>query len=544
VGESREGTDVASAYEQTAPVAVGLVGDVGAGAGVFQDYDMVVSLSQRLINDQLAKLVAAGALPSALYLSQDVDENNDFVYTRAGSEAELDKDLPYVAASFTPQIDIPATGSTLNLVLAFRSGTASFWTGAGPGARQTIADMSGWRYACTVSLDLATIDAGALGQEPEFIRDQLQAFTSAMFDVSRLFLDLESTDTLRFDAQASSAPGADDRAFQWFEQFMQFYLADLVRDHNPFVLGYPVTAAPSTPAQEGVPDLLQPSGTTYTLYHEPSDPGLSSLNYVLVPRGGHQSIAGAPPALETNWLAQAGADAMAVYSRGVLTEPMLIAPVFTSMSQGVYQQISGSIGVGPGNDYGAARQEQDGALMFTISDVEGGDDRYVNRMRVAFGADGGGLDYAGVIWVYKHVSKDDFFCTAEASSEAEVQWAGHVALTISGGGVSVAPSFQITGSNHNSNTNSCAEAFSWIGRILGGILDTFTFWTDGGFLSNTFADAFSVSAPGIGDIDVALGAVGSAAQSAIVLPAAGALTPAQVAIDHDGNVDIVMNYGG
>jgi hypothetical protein len=536
---------VASVYEQTAPTAVGVVGDVGAGAGVFQDYDMVVSLSQRLINDQLAKLAAAGALPSALYLSQDVDDRNNFVYTRAGSEADLDKDLPYVAASFMPQIDIPVTGSTLNLVLAFTSGTASFWTGAGPGARQTIADMAGWRYACTVSLDLATMDAGALGQEPEFIREQLQAFTSAMFDVSRLFLDLESTDTLRFDAQASSAPGADDRAFQWFEQFMQFYLADLVRDHNPFVLGYPVTAAPSTPAsQDGVPDLLQPSGTTYTLYHGPGDPELSSLNYVLVTRGGHQTIAGTPPALQTNWLAQTGSDAMAVYSRAVLTEPLLVAPVFTSIRQGVFQQISGNIGVGPGNDYGAARQEQDGALMFTISEVRGGDDQYVNEMRVAFGADGGGLDFAGDIAVYKHVSKDDFFCTAEASSAAWVQWAGHVALTVSGGAVAVAPTFQIVGSNHQSNTNQCADAFSWIGRILGGILDTFTGWTDGGYLSNTFADAFSVSAPGIGDIEVALGALGSAAQSAIVLPAAGSLTPAQVEIDHDGNVEIVMSYGG
>src|SRR5688500_8210120 len=194
---------------------------------------MVVSLPQWLINDQLARLAAAGVLVTALYLSQDVDADGNFVYARVESEAELDKDLPYIAASYVPRIEIQATGETLNLVLAFSAGTASLWSGAGPGARPMIADMAGWRDACAVSLDLATIDRDALGREPEFIRAQLQAFASANFDVSRLFLDLNATETLRFDPQASRAPGADDGAFRLFEEFMQFYLVDLVREHNP-----------------------------------------------------------------------------------------------------------------------------------------------------------------------------------------------------------------------------------------------------------------------------------------------------------------------
>ena len=518
-------------------------------ARVFDDYDMVVAVPQRVINDQLARLQASGAIPGRLVLVQHADGQGNFTYEALQSPDRIPRGpdgtptLACIDAAVRPRIAIPASGTLVTLVLDFLSGTAWLGGGFGPLAGVRQYDVAGWSYGVAVTLDLAEVARENVGHVPAGVQAQLGAFMDDMFRVDHLFLDLDAADLLRFDPAATGTGPAGDDGNRQLAAFMQFYLRDVARGGNPFILGYAATTTVATrvPADRNVPDTLRPTGTTFTLYHDPANPDLSTVNNVLATRGGHGAIAGTPPNLTSNWFAPGEqCDAKVVYSHACLAEPLLVKPVFDQVRQGVYQQVSQHVSVGPGNDYGAARQPTGNGWHFAISGVAGGDDQYINAIDVGCG--GAQLSFSGSVHAYKEVSQNNFFCTAHAWASGDAGWGGTITLGASGGALTAGGSFATTRSTSDSGQNSCADAFSWIGKILGGVLDVFTGWADGGFFSNLFSNAFSVSIPGIGDLNVVLGNLSSSAGSVVVLPAGGVFDFTSPAIDAAGNVSLELTY--
>lgn len=519
------------------------------GQQVFNDFDIVVAISQKTINEQLQKLVSLGTIKPHLTLVQTTQGKN-FKYLTSASQ--IPANSAYIDADVVPQIDIHANGTQLTFILAFKSGKAVFWMGGpGPLAELTPFNVAGWRYSFTVTLDLTAVTANdaAKGQVvPDAVRRTLQDFQSRMFQVSSLFLDFASSDLLRFDPAKTTA-GANNQALSALSQFMEFYFKTVVAGQNPYILGYSANPTANSRLPDGmknVPDILRPAGATFTLYHEPGNPDLSSLNFVLVTKGGHGRIPGSPPNLSVNFLKEArSSEAAIVYSGTCLVQPVLIEPVFQQIRDTVYRGIAGHISVGPGNDYMAARSPTGYGWNFNISNVPNGDDQYVNQFSVSVINMGqsAALPMNGKVHVYKEVSKNAFFCTARGWASSDIAWSGFISLTVDGAGLKVAHNFRTDHNSTNHDTNKCADAFSWIGRIVGGALDVFTGFGDKFFFSNLISNAFSVGAPGIGNVSVALGGLSSAIQSSIMLPAGDTFVyhnpPSS---DPAGNLAIPLTY--
>lgn len=545
---------IEQAAETARDAAAQAAGQAGASvpapnARVFDDYDMVVAVPQRVINDQLARLQASGAIPGRLVLVQHADGQGNFTYEALQSPDQIPRGpdgtptLACIDAAVRPRIAIPASGTLVTLVLDFLSGTAWLGGGFGPLAGVRQYDVAGWSYGVAVTLDLAEVARENVGHVPASVQAQLGAFMDDMFRVDHLFLDLDAADLLRFDPAATGTGPAGDDGNRQLAAFMQFYLRDVARGGNPFILGYAATTTDATrvPADRNVPDTLRPTGTTFTLYHDPANPDLSTVNYVLATRGGHGRVGGTPANFTDPWFTAGDtADAKVVYSHACLAEPLLVHPVFDQVRQGVWSQVSQHVSVGEGNDYGAARQATGDGWRFVVSDVGGGDDQYTNVFTVSNG--GPRLSFAGNVHVYKEVSKDAFFCTARASAWGDAGWGGTLTLGVADGALTADSSFSPTQTSSDSSTNSCADAFSWMGTILGGVLDVFTGWADGGFFSHLFSDAFSVSIPGIGDLQVALRNVSASATNVVVLPAGGVFDVRNPAVDAAGNVSLELTY--
>jgi hypothetical protein len=515
---------------------------------VFNDYDMVVSISQRTINDQLRRLADQCVIPASLTLARQTDSNGEYVYTRVTPET-----VPYGAeflnGSFVPQIQITATGTLVTLVLNFVAGTAGLLSGVGPLARLQTFDMTGWSYGLAVSLDLAAVASDDIAQGkgvPDLVRSQLQNFTSRMFDVRRLFLDLESVDLLRFDPATSSAGGAGPAGLDALTLFMQFYLRDLLRSGNPFVLGYSVTTNDRTVLPDdlrGVPDLLRPVGTTFTLYHEPSNPDLSNINFVLATKGGHGAISGTPRPFPANWLMPEQVDKV-IYSHACLVEPLLIRPVFEQLRRTIARQIGSNIHIIQDNDYAVARSTTSYGFSFTISNVMAGDDQYTNRFTVvpSYMPGYASLTFQGDIEVYKKISKGALFCTAHGWAKGNVAWSGEISVTVANASLDTSHSFKTDGASHDSGTNSCADGMSWMGKITGGIVDVLSGFVHGLYFSNLFSQALSVGAPGIGDVSVAIRSLGPSVRGVIALPAGGLFEFDEPTIDAAGNLIVMLDY--
>jgi hypothetical protein len=148
---------------------------------------------------------------------------------------------------------------------------------------------------------------------PEHLQKQLTDFKDSMFTVNSLFLNFESTDLVAYDERNTKAPEDIDVRKQ-FILMMSNYLKYLVDSGtlsllcyslfitsfsidqcstfphplgNPFVLGHTVSVGDTTRFENGAPvtDILLPAGTTYTMYHDPNQSRLSTLNFCLVTKG-------------------------------------------------------------------------------------------------------------------------------------------------------------------------------------------------------------------------------------------------------------------
>ncbi len=525
-------------------------------AAIFDDFDMVVSVSLATLNDQLRKLTAKGVIPPRLLLTRHLAANNTWTYQQHpdGSAIPRDADgnptVELIDAAIVPQIAITSSGTDVTLVIGFEAGEAWLYGDAtGPLAQLTHHNAGGWTYAVGISLDLAAVKADDLGHGiavPSEVEAQLSGFLDQMFRIDHLFLDFDSVDLLDFDATKTVAPTGGEGA-KAFTEFMQFFLTSLVRNGNPFILGYSLATTDQTASTtaNSVPASLRPSGTTFSIFHDPSDPSRSSVNFVLVTDGGHRTIMGSPPNFSSNWFdPDDKSAAKLIYSSSCLEEPLLLRPVFEAVRDGVYKKLAGKVSVSKGNAYADALRWTATGPNFDIAKDWSGNDRFINQFEASYTSSASTLtiSFTGVVKAYKFVEKT-ILCKATASASGESHWSGTISVTASGdSGLQVSHNFETTSSTHDSDSNTCAKDMKFIGNVLGGVVDVFTLGLDGGFFGTTLGNALSVDIPGVGDLDVAMNHLAESVANVIVLPAGDVFDFSHPTSDVNGNLALDLTY--
>ncbi len=519
---------------------------------VFTDYDMVVAISQQTINDQLTHLTHMGIIQSALRITRDQDDDGNFLYKCLGPSDVIPPDVESIDAFALSQIDIQASGGTVHLELHFQSGTFTLWKGRGRAAKLAGTDMSGWVYSIAINMDLNAVKADDLLKNkkvPDSVLQQLTNFNTNMFDINHLFMDFESTDLIRFDPQSTQTGAAGDDAQSNLAEFMQFYLSDLIKSGNPYILGYSLTTNDATQyaKDQMVPDTLRPVSTTYNMFHETdaSKQGRNTLNFILGTKGGHGVVQGSPGVFDTNWLPSADSQACMAYSRSVLMEANLLKPFYDSFSKQIGDSIKDQITIAATPTYAEATKATATGYSFTISDVSSGSDQYVNTYTVDFSNSDGAvtLNFKGHLYFYKYVQNEP----SEAHASGTIDWSGTYTLSLDKTKAGdpqlvLTHSYKIDNQTSDSSMNTAAKALSWIGKIIGGVLDLFTAFQDHNYIGNALASLMSVSVPGIGDVSVALGSLGDSVGPAILLPAGQVFFFKSPSADPYGNLTMDLTY--
>lgn len=537
---------------------------------IFNDFDMVVSVTQKTINDQMTSLTKMGVIPSHLILIRTVDpKTGAFVYERLHCPDNMDQCpdvIPHdgngkptvecIDGIVGSQIDISESGTNVSFLLNFQSGTAYFRDFESPDLSLKKFDMAGWTYAIDITLDLAAIEANDIGnmlKVPDSIRNQLHNFMSEQFTVSHLFLNFDSVDLVRFDPTRTKTPGNEGPGQILFVDFMIRYLNFLKMTGNPYILGYSVTANNRTkiPADKNVPDSIKPVGTTFTLYHDPNHPNLSNLNFVLATKGGHGKISGSAGTFDTNWIRpNEQLDAKMIYSKSVLIEKFVLKPVFEQISSGIYKQIQGKVHVPPGNNYESARRATPTGYDFSISNVTAGDDRYVNDYSVTIqnGPAGAALLFKGHLYVYKKVTQSHacIFEDAWAEVTAKVDWSAKVSFSASKNKagqpiLNLTNSFTIDHSEFPRDQNGCAKTLTTFLGGFGLFVDALTGFQDKFFFTKLFDSVLDLH-PNVGNAAVALNSLPGAVQNVVILPAGQVFFFKDVAADPQGNLSLELSY--
>lgn len=417
--------------------------------------------------------------------------------------------------------------------------------------------MAGWICPIDVNLDLAALKKIDGANVPRIVQDQLAHFDPSMFSVNHLFMDFDSAN-LYADAAACSVNGQPDEIKQQFSEFMGDYLSIFTakgtaagKAANPFILGYVPTATSSASiADSKVPPLLRPIGTTFTVYHDPNHADLSNINFVLATRGGVDGIQASPGIFDSNWIGPSDqCDGKMIYSHKVLVEPLLLKPLYDTIKDDVYNAVSGKLSVSQNNSYDQGRSLSDGIFTFRISNIDTGDDQYVNTFQADLPARGAAPTIAitnGSIYIYKHVSKSEWPEDATAWANATTKWHGSISITASkdkSGNPTLLPqmSYTLDSQHTDHGENGEAKFLEIIGNILGGFLDSLVPF-DNNFFSNLFKSLLSIDVPDLGSPAQAMSNIGKSIDGALILPGGQTFFFKDPAIDQDANLSLLLTY--
>ncbi|MFY7669810.1 hypothetical protein ACOSP6_01850 [Tenacibaculum sp. MEBiC06402] len=521
---------------------------------IFNQFDMVVSMTEKTINDQLVHLLRDGTIHSSFILVQEV-QNNNYVYEVVNDASKIKPNCAYINANIMPQVDISTSGLNITFKLNMVSGKAAFWEGNGPLAHLKEYDINDWCYGIDVDMDLYKIAQDDIGKKikvPDLVKNQLENFTDNMFSVNSLLMDFESTDLLKFNPTHTNAGDSGDVGIQQMVLFMQFYLKWLIKSGNPYILGYSInqTNLSKVPQEDEVPAELKPVGTTYSMYEDPVNSDKSNLNFVLATKGGFGHISGSPGTFDTNWIgATEDINAKMIVSHADLVEALILKPLYNNLQKNVFEQIHGHINVGSGNSYDKAKSLSGSGIHLNMSNVNAGTDQYVNTLDVSFDNKTSSVDIniKGKIKLYKEVSKKMLTCTAKAHAGGTINWSGKITIesTKDANGnptLKISQSTNLDNVQHDSSKNDCAKTYEIIGKIIGTILDALTLGLDQGFFTKLFDDLMDLKIPNIGNIGQAFSNLSNSVRSTVLLPAGQVFYFKNPSIDNEGNFYLQLTY--
>ena len=527
---------------------------------IFQDYDMVVSITEKTLNDQLLHLLKIGVIHDKFTVVQNIVQSPTphYTYDVYENDTHLPSDKAYIDGEILPQVRIDESGTNITFILEFIGGSAQLWKGNGPLASLAkFDDINGWKYGVVMNMNLAeleNVDTQKGVKMPPDLKAQLSAFQNSMFTVNHLFMDFENTNLVRFDPSVTSVNGEGDEVMNAFVLLMVSYLKYIVANGNPYVLGYALSTGDDTRYDDKhkVPDDLKPVGTTYTMYKDPVHQELSNLNFVLATKGGNgpEGISGSPGVFDSNWIGvHEQCDAKMVYSHSRLIEAFILEPFYKQFKDKVYKHIKDNVTVSKGASYSAGKKKTTTGYAYTISNHTTGHDHYVNKYTADFINQPGKLriNLKGSVSVYVKKTKDMGICTAEAEASGAVGWSGTVDLISSKDAkgnptISIDHDFDVKSPRTSSSKNGCAKAWKIIGQILGAILSIFSMGITAPFFIKLFGDLLDTKIPGIGNLSLAMGSLGASVSTAVILPAGQVFFFKNVAGDAEGNLNLELTY--
>ncbi len=235
-------------------------------------FDLIYAITQETINKQLQLLAAESVLPDKwTYMRPNTDG-------KIGIDAELG--IPFVdmntgdASSRKVLITFPFVGGKIHYAIldpVTLQGTS------------TTADVTGWKLTLTINLSLAEIAAKLISEHkkiPALVKQQLTAFPEHFYDIQHLFLNFEDADLV--DSYHLIAPNNSDmndpNVIVQFKAIVQSLLETLQGTDNPFIFGYAINDKEQPKSNA---DFI-PTGTTYSVYPEPSHVKRSTINFLSV----------------------------------------------------------------------------------------------------------------------------------------------------------------------------------------------------------------------------------------------------------------------
>ncbi|QKJ30679.1 hypothetical protein HQ865_13250 [Mucilaginibacter mali] len=527
---------------------------------VFNDFDMVVSITEKTINDQLTHLLRMGTIHPELIIIQTYDKKTKkyaFKVCKSTDEIPLNDEggpvRPTISVDIQPQVTISSSGKIITFIIKFLDGNAWFWDQPGPDAELVKYDAKGWQYAIAINMALTQLPKDGSGniKAPDFVKNQLDKFTSNMFDISHLFMDFQATDLMSYDPIKTKTDSAGDFGKEQLVNFMKAYLTWLTETGNPYILGYSITQNDKTTVSkdEKVPDSLRPTGTTFTMFNDNKNPALSTLNFALVTKGGYGKIKKNPDIFDTNWISpQDQCDAKMIYAASRFSEEFVMKPLFNKLNDDTYNALKGSLTLGPKKSYQQARKATSTGYSFEIFNQDAVSDKYQNNLEVAITNHPAEIHYdvKGNIFVKKINTTNMGFCEAEASAQASTGWHANFIVKVAkdkDGNPALAFEQFVSIDSHNASTdkNGCAKFWSAIGDILDALLSVFKIF-DLGSLTSIITNVFRTNIPGIGDINVALGNLDNSFNGAVMLPAGGVFFFKNPSADATGNVSLSLTY--
>lgn len=210
-------------------------------------------------------------------------------------------------------------------ILTIPKGIFTYWKGFGPDAKKTIVDFANWSYAFHVSLDMQELSKEKLAAGkavPKVVKDHLDTFGNANFTIQQLFMDFQNANLADWDVDHSSMvfpDGAkiDDSQLAQFQKLLGNHFKSLKDTDNPFILGYTINARAT-----GAPSALDPTSSTFSTVKDPSRPGNSTLNFLLMT--GNQALPANPGLFEHNWVIPADVDGVMVIAHTLFWEGWIL----------------------------------------------------------------------------------------------------------------------------------------------------------------------------------------------------------------------------
>ena len=408
---------------------------------------MVLSLKQKTINQQFDNLVDVGIIKSTFGLQQIVGPDGKYTF-------ELIDELPKTPQNscflgeIRPSVLIESTGQTIIFKLEFTSGTAWFWQGMGPAAQLQEYDMTGWVFSANVNLDLKELELknnGAHqllmpGNQPNQqlkidvkALDQLNHFKEENYSINCLFTNFEDTTLWKFNPSLSSAGSSGDVGLEQFKNFMDFYVRNLqtINNGNPYVLGYFPEAKKVKPNND-IPEILQASGVTYSCFKAAQEND-STLNYLLVTKGGKKTVPPGKFDFDTNWITKPNVHAKMIYSPSNIMTNLILEPFYNQFATKVHTEVAKIIGNAPvGNPYAQAVTPLENGFSYLISNWGHDHQVYQNTYTVAFDEkeDGLYLRFAGLLKMVVYEDVDFLFLEGSVTDTITATWSKNIKLYV------------------------------------------------------------------------------------------------------------------
>ncbi|WP_027084485.1 hypothetical protein [Cohnella panacarvi] len=286
--------------------------------------DMVAAITQDTLNYHWSKLFKKGIFSSSL----SIDTGSSGIKLNAKLNAPI------------VQFNKSAVQATSLLVLSMSSGTFTYQEGTG----SHHVDFKNWVYAFDVSLSLAVVNGEDLKRSdvvPDAVSDQLKAFNNSLYSIQHLFVDFQNTDFTSYDPSLTQLPFPDNSTItpdqlEQFQQALASYFSSLQGAYNPYVLGYCVSQLPNHTGLQ--PETFTPTSYNFSTFSDPSTPGLSTLNYLIMTQEKifpSNTMAGV---YFENWVTSSDYDGKFIVSPDILWYEWLIPSILYSL--GIQQQVN------------------------------------------------------------------------------------------------------------------------------------------------------------------------------------------------------------